>query len=148
MSEKSRTGFQMPAAFVCFSPWFDLTLAGRSIEENGQTDFTIDGQGLEMSAEAYAGDHDRKTPAISPLFGDWSGLPPTLIQASGAELLFDDSIAGARAAARASVQVTLELWPDMPHGFHLLANSLSDGTAALQNAASWIHTQLRAATQA
>ena len=41
---------------------------------------------------AYARDHDLTNPLLSPLFGDFTGFPPTLIQMGEVEMLRDDSV--------------------------------------------------------
>ena len=131
-------GRTMPKALVCLSPWLDLTLTAPSLDKSGSTDFVLDRQSLATSAEAYLDGHIAGDPYVSPALGDWSGLPPTLIQAGGAELLLDDAIAGARAAIAAGVRVTLEIWPGMPHGYHLLGHALSDGRIAMTRAMDWM----------
>lgn len=42
---------------------------------------------------AYAGGHALRSPCLSPLFGDFSGFPPTLIQVGDHEILYSDSAA-------------------------------------------------------
>lgn len=59
-------------------------------------------------------------PRISPLLGDLGGLPPTLAQVSEAEMLRDDSIRYARAAAAAGSPSRLQVWPKMLHVWQML----------------------------
>ena len=54
---------------------------------------------VQIRANDYVASADPANPAISPLFADLRGLPPTLIQAGSNEILLDDS---ARLAARAA----------------------------------------------
>jgi acetyl esterase/lipase len=58
-------------------------------------------------------------PRVSPVLGDWAGQPRVLIQASTSEVLRDDAVALAAAARSAGVDVTLTLYPDVPHVWHL-----------------------------
>jgi acetyl esterase/lipase len=60
------------------------------------------------------------------------GLPPLLIQVGSYEVLLDDSINLARLAALANVQVTLEVWPEMAHVWHMFHPWIEEGTKALQ----------------
>ena len=46
---------------------------------------------LDRWADAYAGSTDPRRPAVSPLFGDFTGLPPLHIEVGTAEVLLDDS---------------------------------------------------------
>lgn len=51
-------------------------------------------------------------PYASPLFGDFKGLPPLLIQAGDAEVLRDEIKLLAHKASSAGMQVMLELYED------------------------------------
>jgi acetyl esterase/lipase len=54
-------------------------------------------EALEISAELYLGEHDRRNP--SPLYGDLSGLPPVLLHVGEDEISLDDSCASLKASA-------------------------------------------------
>jgi acetyl esterase/lipase len=60
---------------------------------------------------------DLRDPGISPLYGNFAGLPPFLIMVGSTEILLDDSVLVARRAHSAGVNVTLQLWKNMPHVF-------------------------------
>lgn len=51
-------------------------------------------------------------PYVSPLFGDFKGLPPLLVQAGDAEVLRDEIALLAHKATLAGVQVSHELYED------------------------------------
>ncbi len=65
-------------------------------------------------------------PTISPVFGDLSGLPPLLIQASEAEMLIDDCRRYANKASAAGSPVTLQTWPKLVHVWQLFGQPESD----------------------
>ena len=117
--ELRNAGKPLPAGAVCISPWVDLTLSGASIQGKAQADCILDPSSLEMYAAYYAGEHDRASPLISPLFADLSGLPPLLIQVGMDEILLDDAKRCAERARQAGVDVTLEIWDEMFHVFQL-----------------------------
>jgi len=56
-------------------------------------------------------------PLISPLFGDFQGLPPLQLIVSRWEMCYDDSLRIADRARDAGVHVRLEEWDDMIHDF-------------------------------
>jgi len=58
-----------------------------------------------------------RDPLASPLFGDYAGLPPLLIQVGEHEVIRDDSVGVAARARAAGVEVTLEVWEGMFHVF-------------------------------
>lgn len=59
--------------------------------------------------------HVPHAPAVSPLRGDLAGLPPVLIQVSGAEMLLDDSLRYAGKARAAGSDVRVQAWDHMVH---------------------------------
>lgn len=85
-------GLPQPACAVGLSPWVDLTLSSASWEENAQFDY-LPKPGAVKFVQAYAQAEDPRNPLISPLFGDFKGLPPVLIQVGDAEALRDEGIA-------------------------------------------------------
>ncbi|RZJ13733.1 MAG: alpha/beta hydrolase [Rubrivivax sp.] len=136
-------GLPMPKALACFSPWLDLSTDRVPTAAEMERDFVLDWPALVASAQAYLAGADPRDPLASPALGDWTGLPPALIQVGGAELLLADAFAGASAASRAGVFVTLEIFPGMPHGFHLLGHALTDAARALERASQWLTAQCR-----
>ena len=71
--------------------------------------------GLLDPITCYLGEHMEKYlthPYASPLFGNFSGLPPMLIQAGDAEVLRDEITLLAYKASLAGVKVRHELYED------------------------------------
>ena len=71
--------------------------------------------GMRRVVPAIVGDVDPRNPRISPLYADLHGLPPLLIQAGTAEMLYDDAARLATRASAAGVQVEFEAWENMVH---------------------------------
>jgi epsilon-lactone hydrolase len=94
---------------------------------------------LRQFAADYLAGADPRTPLASPLFASLSGLPPLLVQAGTADLLLSDSERLAAAAARAGVDVTLEIGQGLPHVYQILL-----GTPEAAAATERIGTFLRA----
>ena len=63
------------------SPWTDLTASGESYDTNYERDplFGKTRDSLIYNRD-YVGDHDPMDEYISPMFGDFRGFPPMLIQ--------------------------------------------------------------------
>lgn len=76
----------------------------------------------------YLPDTDPADPAVSPLLGDLTGLPPTMIQAATGEALVHD----AQRLEKKMENVILDLWPDMAHVWHLHAGRSKTADRALQ----------------
>ncbi len=124
-------GEPLPAAGISQSGWTDLANSGESMITKAEEDPLLDRDMLENMAMAYLGDKDRKTPLASPFYADLRGLPPLLVQVGSAEVLLDDSVNFAERAKTAGVDVTLEVWDDMPHVWHGFASFLPEGQQAI-----------------
>jgi len=131
-------GLPLPAAAVCFSPWVDLEGIGDSMTANAGSSDMVERDGLLFMANAYLNGANPRAPLAAPLYADLRGLPPTLIQAGGAETLLDDSTRLADAARAAGVAVDLDVWDDMIHVWQLFAPMLPEGRQALAQAGAFI----------
>ena len=62
---------------------------------------------------------DRRNPAISPFFQDFSGmkLPPALFTCGTEDCLLDDSVMMAAKWQMTGTETILKLFPGAPHGF-------------------------------
>jgi len=134
---------ELPACLWLVSPWTDLTMSGSTLITKDAVDPLIHKGYLRELADAYlGGDADRKDPRVSPLFANLVGMPPLLIQVGSAETLLDDAVRLAAAAGEADVPVTLEIWPQMIHAWHLWNARLESGRRALSNAGSFMRLHL------
>jgi len=105
----------LPAGVICCSPWVDLTITADTYDTNAESDKLFSRTSAEEAAPAYLGGADPMNPIASPLFGDWDGAPPLLILVGDVEVLLDDSRKLAEVARAAGVDVTLSIYPEMPH---------------------------------
>ncbi len=131
-------GIPLPAAAVPISPWADLEGTGASVETRAAADPMVDKAGLLRMAQMYAGDSDPKNPLISPIYADYKGLPPMLIQVGDAEILLDDSTRVAERARAAGIKVELEAWPEMFHVWHVFAKILPEGQQAIDRIGEYV----------
>lgn len=124
-------GMPMPHSAVLLSPWCDLSLSGDSMTLNAESDPMLPPEGLEKWAEAYLGERDRRAAFASPLFGDLRGMPPMIIQVGSTEILLSDARRLADKVKEAGGEVQLEVWPNMPHVFPVLAARIPEGKQAI-----------------
>ncbi|KAJ7751218.1 Alpha/Beta hydrolase protein [Mycena maculata] len=115
--------YPLPSAAILMSPWVDLTMSCDSWESNAPFDVVpMPTATNHMNPIAlYLGDQLEQYlthPYASPLFGDFTGLPPLLIQAGDAEVLRDEIALLAHKATCAGVAVRHELYEDAVHIFH------------------------------
>jgi monoterpene epsilon-lactone hydrolase len=128
----------MPAAAVVVSPWTDLALTGDSLHTRAAADVLIKPAGMAATAEAYLAGQDPRHPYASPLYADLHGLPPVLIHVGDAEVILDDSTRFAARARDHGVDVTLEVWDEMPHVWHAFAGLLPEAGEAIERIGSWL----------
>jgi epsilon-lactone hydrolase len=113
-------GEPLPAAAALMSPTVDLTSSGSSMTERADQDPISTPAMLRQFASSYLAGANPKTPLASPLFASLFGLPPMLVQAGTADLLFSDSERLATAATQAGVEVSLEIGEGLPHAYPIL----------------------------
>ncbi|KAI9445053.1 Alpha/Beta hydrolase protein [Lactarius indigo] len=114
--------YPLPAGAILMSPWVDLTQSCDSWDSNAAFDIVpIPSNGDHLDPVAcYLGSNMElylTHPYASPLFGDFTGLPPLLIQAGESEVLRDEITLLAHKATLAGVQVMHELYEDAIHVF-------------------------------
>lgn len=109
----------LPRGIVLMSPWTDLTSSGKSFQTRAEVDPVLDSDYINRMIEAYAGNLDLHNPLISPLFGDFSGFPPTYIQVGENEILYSDSTRLHQAFVDANVSVKMDVFKGMWHVFQM-----------------------------
>ena len=121
----------LPAAVVCLSPWADLTLSGESYQVKARTDPILTARKLRHWASIYTDEENLSNPLVSPVYADFHGFPPLLIQVGSEEIMSDDATQVAEKAKAAGVDVTLEVWPGMWHVWHATGTWLPEAREAL-----------------
>lgn len=139
LSQLCRDG-RPPAGLFALSPWTDLTLSGPSMLGNARADPILPARRAPEAVALVRGGLPPDDPRLSPLFAEFPGCPPVLLQLADTEILLDDSIRMAEKLRGAGTQVTLDLWPGLPHVWPLLAGWLPEADQALQRIASFVRT--------
>ena len=134
-------GTPLPSCAFLMSPYADLTLSGGTILDKQAVDPILTPDGLRLRVPDYVAAADAADPHISPVFGDFSRLPPLLIQVGSHEILLSDALTLAARAATADVPITLEVTSGAPHVFQGFAAVLDEGDAALDRASAFLKTQ-------
>ncbi len=124
-------GRPLPAGIIAMSPWTDLTASGPSYVENYEKDplFGNTRDSLIYNKD-YVGDNDPRNPYISPLFGNFEGFPPMLLQVGSVEMLLSDSVSVAEKAKAAGGKVKLSVYEGMFHIFQMAMKLMPESRAA------------------
>jgi len=128
----------MPRAGLALSPFADLTLSGDSIRSQGELDPIMHPRCLPDFVALYVDESQLRHPLASPLFGDYTGLPPLLIHVGEHEIIRDDSVRVAAKARADGVDVTLEVWEGMFHVFQSHEPLLPEAREAIEHIAAVI----------
>ncbi|RLS44679.1 MAG: alpha/beta hydrolase [Planctomycetota bacterium] len=138
LKERQRS---LPAGVIAISPGTDFTLSSQSL--TSVYDPIISSRTMPDSRSRYWAKTDPHEPLASPVFGDFRGLPPILIQTGEHEMLHDDSIRVAKKARADGTPVTLEIWPGMVHVFQI--RGLPESREAIRRIGAFVNS--RAATK-
>ncbi len=110
-------GLPMPAGIVALSPWTDLTFSGKSFKENRENDPSLSEDLLRYYAKLYTDEPENEL--VSPIFGDLSGMPDSLIFVGGDEILLDDSRMLYNRLIESGSKSELVIAPEMWHVYML-----------------------------
>jgi monoterpene epsilon-lactone hydrolase len=130
-------GEALPAGAVTLSPWSDLAGTGATLAPGAVDDPLVQGDAIGGMAGMYA-PNDLTNPLASPLYGDYAGLPPLLIQVGGREVLLDDAVRVRDKARAAGVDVTYFEGDGLIHVWPVLAAEAPESEAALSQIGEFV----------
>ena len=124
-------GLELPCGLIGISPWVDLTGSGKTYETNRDNDPSLTQELLEFYAKCYT--TDPTDPLCSPVFGDLTGFPPSLLFAGGDEILLDDARALHEKLVQSGCRSTLRIAPERWHAYVLycLSENMEEDMAAI-----------------
>ncbi len=133
-------GLPLPAGGIPLSACTDFTLASESLKT--VDDPIISARTMPVFRDLYLGKTDPSNPLASPVFGDYRGIPPLLIQLGEHEMLRDDSIRVADKARSDGIQVKLEVWRGMFHVFQSHEPLLPEARESIEHMAAFMRSLL------
>ena len=117
-------GLPQPKAIVAFSPATDNYTDLPSHTANIRTDTMLRDTVAKGLAEPLFGGHVDpevlKDPILSPINGDFTGLPPVFLSASDTEVLYDDSVIMYEKLKREGHRVELDIQHGVCHAFQMM----------------------------
>ena len=133
-----------PACLLLLSPLADLTLAGLPVTVPGEALLSLPWVGACI--DHFRGALPRDDARISPLHGEFRGLPPTLVQWGTDELFAPGCAVLVERLRAAGVTVQADVTAGRWHVFALHAGTLPSADAAIGRAARFALPHLEAAT--
>jgi monoterpene epsilon-lactone hydrolase len=128
----------LPACVVGISPWTDMTASGDSIVANSQRDPMFYGEDIVRYASVYLGSQSLEDPLASPLFGDFTGLPPSLFHVGENECLLDDACRVHDKLLAAGGSSHLRIFKGVPHGWQFGTPFVPEARESLREIAKFI----------
>lgn len=144
-------GLRLPDAVATMAPATDATFSGPSWRANMTTDAFLGPsfgrlgrvpRGVLLIGGRMLNGVAPNDPRVSPLLGELAGLPPTLIQVSRDEMLFDDARRYTNKAQAAGSPVELQVWPKLVHVFQGFAPDLPEANEALADIGAFLRAQI------
>lgn len=106
-------GLPMPAGLLLLTPEVDLTESGDSFVTLAHVSVGL--QSLHAENRLYAGGAELTDPYLSPLFGDVTGFPPTLLISGTRDLFLSNTVRMHRKLREAGVAADLHIFDARPH---------------------------------
>ena len=134
-------GEVLPAAAVGLSPWTDLNLPITALRRVAREEgLLLEALQMRTWGPLYAHRTPLVHPLLSPAQADLHGLPPLLIQASSAEVLYDDVVKFVDKARAAGTAVTFQPFEGLVHWWHLFWRFVPEAGQALDQVAAFVAT--------
>lgn len=115
---RARTeGLPLPGATAPGTPWSDMTKTGDTFFTNEKVDnILVSNDGwLGDAAKLYANGHDLRDPQLSPIYGDLTGFPPTILTSGTRDLFLSNTVRVHRKLRQAGVIADLHVFEGQSH---------------------------------
>lgn len=134
----------MPGCAYMLSPLLDVSDHAPSRWKNALSDAALPApkQRALNPRPLYLGENQMDDPMVSPINGDFTGLPPLYIQVSDSEMLLDDSLRLARRGHTYGVEVKVDIWRKVPHVWQIFG-FLPESRDALEKSARFVRDNTR-----
>lgn len=135
----------LPGALMAGTPWSDLTKTGDTYFTNEMIDNVLgtnDGM-LDGAARLYANGRDLKDPLLSPVYGDLSGFPPTLLLSGTRDLFLSNTVRTHRKLREGGAVVDLIVYEGQSHGQYMIVNRAPESGEAFRETARFFDKHLK-----
>lgn len=134
---------EQPAGLMLVCPVTDFTDASESLRTNAESEPLLGLRHRTHALGLYAGETPLRDPMLSPVYADLRGLPPTIVEASRIEVLWDDARRYVEAAQAAGVAVEFHPQDGLAHDWQLMVPFTPEANASVRRLGAWVAAQLR-----
>lgn len=138
-------GDPLPACAFTLSAWADLSCTGDSYVTKADVDALVTPEMGRFNAAQYLGGHDAHDPLASPVFADFTGFPPLLLQVGGDEMLLDDTTRLADRAREAGVEFEVQVADGQMHVYQLLTWLVPEAQDAIDEIGAFVRGRVAVA---
>lgn len=110
---------KLPAQIVLLSPWLDLSMANPAIKELEKSDHILTLKMLKHAGMKYSNGDKQDQYLLSPIYGELSNLPKTMVFYGTEELFYADCIKMKSLAGSISQNLIFREYPKMQHDWVL-----------------------------
>lgn len=134
----------LPAVLFVGTPVSDMTKTGDSYFTNAEIDNALGRyEGFVADTLAlYAGGRERRHPLLSPVYGDLTGFPPTILVAGTRDLFLSNTVRAHRALRAAGTAAELHVFEGQSHADYLRGATIPEAADALREIATFFDRHL------
>lgn len=137
-------GEAQPEGLMLVCPLTDFTDASESLRSNAKAEPLLGLRHRSHALGLYAAGTPLRDPLLSPVYADLRGLPPTMVEASRIEVLWDDARRFVEAAQAAGVSVEFHPQDGLAHDWQLMVPFTPEANASVRRLGAWVTARLRA----
>jgi acetyl esterase/lipase len=138
-------GLPLPGAIASGTPMSDSTKAGDTFYTNAMLDSVLvstDGF-CDSAAAFYANGHDLKDPLISPIYGDMSGFPPTILTSGTRDLLLSNTVRVHRKLRNLGIDSFLQVYEGQSHAQYGRDERIPENREAFTEISTFLNSHLK-----
>lgn len=133
----------LPVCSFTFAALTELADVSESRVQNAHSDCVLVAKRFSDMNKNYAPNQDLKSPYLSPVRADFTGLTPVFMQASKGEILVDDSRAMLETLKGQGVDARLALFDNNFHVFQIMRGLLPEADQAITQVVNFVKQHLK-----
>ncbi len=135
----------LPGAIASGTPMSDSTKTGDTFYTNAMLDnVLVSTEGFcDAAAAFYAKGHDLKDPLISPIYGDMSGFPPTILTSGTRDLLLSNTVRVHRKLRNLGIDSFLQVYEGQSHAQYGRDDRIPEVREAFSEIGTFMNSHLK-----